>query len=123
MKKQKQKTGLPVNPSVKPEGAEGTGQRPDGIYDGKRTGYEIRGGKVYPAPFYTRAMDQIMDREQGVNELVQAVANYAAAEHTRLAALQRQWWEELFEDLGMQGDWTYHDIERCLTPPEPPKGT
>lgn len=87
-------------------------------------GYEVQmDGIVRLSPMFADRMRTVHDREVGLTEMQTQIARFVAAELARTSKEKREWWDELFEDLGLNGapSWTVNIADGTVrpTPPKP----
>ena len=88
-----------------------TKKKDDNHFLGKTTGYSLIEGVYHIAPTYTQAFDKLLDRSNGVAEMVNGVITHAAEINKQIASAQRQLWDMVCDDLGLDRseiDYHYH---------------
>lgn len=88
----------------------------DGHYMGKHTGYDVRDGKIYPAPALTDIYHSIQDRRRGLDRYLETVNLFIAQQYEQLAKEERLWWQKLAEDLRLDYStgWIYDYLDKSI---------
>ena len=80
-------------------------------------GYEKLGDKIWPALSTTQSMDEISERQMGLDAYIQAMNRYVVDQFRILTADRRRWWDWAIKAYGLDPTLTYqwnaldHSIE------------
>ena len=97
----------------KPKVAEKT----DPLSVGRHVGQYIWGYEVMPdgsiklAPGFCDRMKALMDQQKAISILQHNVSSFVTTELTRMSKMQREWWDELQKEFGIEipkgSGWTF----------------
>ncbi len=95
-----------------------------GHHDGPQWGYDVLpDGRVRVPPILAEAMNEILDREEGLRRLLDETNRFVAAELTRTGREARGWWNRVEEglDIGIAkgSGWSYDFYSKTITPNPP----
>ena len=88
-------------------------------------GYEKLGDKIWPSPQSTRQMDEITERQAGLDDYIQSMNRYVVEQFRQLAADRRRWWDWAIKAYGLDPaknyQWNMRDrrIEPVPVPEKP----
>ena len=74
---------------------------------GKKTGYELIDGAYHIAPMYSDWFDKLADQKASADDLMKSVIKHLNKINTSIASEQRQWWEMIYDDLGLDKTKVY----------------
>jgi hypothetical protein len=80
-------------------------------------GYEKLGDKIWPAPATTQPMDEIAERQMGLDAYIQAMNRYVVEQFRVLSADRQRWWGWALKAYGLDSTKIYqwnpadHSIE------------
>ena len=80
-------------------------------------GYEKLGDKIWPAPATSQPMDEISERQMGLDAYIQAMNRYIVEQFRTLATDRRRWWDWAIKAYGLDPTKNYqwnpsdHSIE------------
>lgn len=96
-----------------------------GHHMGKHTGYDVlEDGSIHLFPAVTDPMIAVLDREEGLRNLLKAVTDHVAKELTETAKMRREWWTRVAEDIGIDCGqlWLFNTYTQNIAlQPEPEK--
>jgi len=89
--------------------------------DGKFTGYEIEGDKLYLAPCDINTIDKLLVEERGLATYVRDLNRFIEERYRDLALREDAWWQRIAENVGTTvviGKYQYHHSGRYIAPQE-----
>lgn len=79
---------------------------------GKETGYDLVNGEYSIAPLYCQQFDYLTNKEAGIKEMLNTVADHVAKDLEDIIKKKQEVWRKLSEDIGLDfknKNWVYHN--------------
>lgn len=78
-------------------------------YMGKNTGYELKDGVYYIAPYYINQFDELSSKREGLNQMLGMVSRHVAQDLQEILKAELKVWQDVKEDINLADNvnWVY----------------